>query len=274
MSTPVALTIAGSDPSGGAGIQADLKTFHQFGVYGMSVITLLTVQNTQRVDAVETMPADLVRRQLEAVLEDIPPQAAKTGALGSSGIIEVVAGCAARFGFPLVVDPVMISKHGAPLMDPEARDTLARRLLPRAFLVTPNLPEAAVLAGFAVADPDAMERAARAIAALGPAAVLVKGGHLAGAAVDVLYYQGQMRHFTAPRLGPGGTHGTGCTYSAAITALLAKGGDLGGAIESAKGFITRAIESSPGLGKGCGPVNHHAAVAGAEPRPGRSGGRV
>jgi len=267
MSTPVALTIAGSDPSGGAGIQADLKTFHQFGVYGMSVITLLTVQNTQRVEAVEIMPPDLVRRQLEAVLEDIPPQAAKTGALGSSGIIEVVAACVARFEFPLVVDPVMVGKHGAPLMAPEARDTLARRLLPRTFLLTPNLHEAAVLAGFAVADPDAMERAARAIAALGPAAVLVKGGHLAGAAVDVLYYQGAIRHFEAPRIMSCSTHGTGCTYSAAITAGLAKGRALATAVEIAKGFISRAIESSPGLGKGCGPVNHHAPVSGAEPRP-------
>jgi hydroxymethylpyrimidine/phosphomethylpyrimidine kinase len=266
MSMPVALTIAGSDPSGGAGIQADLKTFHQFGVYGMSVITLLTVQNTQRVDAVEVMPPDLVRRQLEAVLEDIPPQAAKTGALGSSGVIEVVAACAARFEFPLVVDPVMISKHGAPLMDPEARDTLARHLLPRAFLVTPNLHEAAALAGFAVADPGDMERAARAIAALGPEAVLVKGGHLPGEAVDVLYYQGAIRHFTAPRVESRGTHGTGCTYSAAVAAGLAKGCDLGAAVEIAKSFITRAIESSPGLGKGCGPVNHHASLSN-EPRP-------
>jgi hydroxymethylpyrimidine/phosphomethylpyrimidine kinase len=159
-----------------------------------------------------------------------------------------------------VVDPVMISKHGAPLMDPEARDTLARRLLPRAFLVTPNLHEAAALAGFAVADPDSMERAARAIAALGPAAVLVKGGHLVGAAVDVLYYQGEVRQFTAARVESRGTHGTGCTYSAAVAAGLAKGCGLGEAVEIAKTFITRAIESSPGLGKGCGPVNHHARV--------------
>jgi hydroxymethylpyrimidine/phosphomethylpyrimidine kinase len=255
---PVALTIAGSDPSGGAGIQADLKTFHQFGVYGMGVITLLTVQNTQRVDAVETLPADLVRRQLEAVLEDIPPAAAKTGALGSAPVIEAVADCALRFVFPLVVDPVMISKHGAPLLAREAREILVRRLLPRAFLVTPNLHEAGALAGFPVSGLDGMERAARAIAALGPRAVLVKGGHLAGEAVDILYYQSVFRRFQAPRFDSRHTHGTGCTYSAAVTAELAKGRDLVSAVESAKRFITEAIRSSPGLGKGCGPVNHHA----------------
>jgi hydroxymethylpyrimidine/phosphomethylpyrimidine kinase len=255
---PVALTIAGSDPSGGAGLQADLKTFHQFGVYGMSVVTLLTVQNTQRVDAVETLSPDLVRRQLEAVLEDIPPQAAKTGALGSAGVIEAVAASAARFWFPLVVDPVMVSKHGAPLIAPEAREVLVRRLLPHTFLVTPNLHEAAVLAGFPVTDPDSMERAARAIAGLGPRAVLVKGGHLPEEAVDVLYFESRTRRFAAPHLNPRNTHGTGCTYSAAVTAQLARGGDLVEAVETAKRFITRAIEFSPGLGRGCGPVNHHA----------------
>jgi hydroxymethylpyrimidine/phosphomethylpyrimidine kinase len=271
---PVALTIAGSDPSGGAGLQADLKTFHQFGVYGMSVVTLLTVQNTQRVDAVEPLSPDLVRRQLEAVLEDIPPQAAKTGALGTAGVIEAVADCAARFWFPLVVDPVMVSKHAAPLIAPQARETLVKLLLPRAFLVTPNLHEAAALAGFPVADPESMERAARAIAALGPRAVLVKGGHLPGEALDVLYFESRARRFTAPRLDSRHTHGTGCTFSAAITAQLARGSDLAAAVETAKRFITRAIQSSPGLGRGCGPVDHHAAYneiaaprRDTEPRP-------
>ncbi len=255
---PVALTIAGSDPSGGAGLQADLKTFHQFGVYGMSVVTLLTVQNTQRVDAVEVLPAALVRRQLEAVLEDIPPQAAKTGAVGSAEVIEAVAEAAARFWFPLVVDPVMISKHGALLIAREARETLVQRLLPHAFLVTPNLHEAGALAGFPVADPDAMERAARAIAALGPKAVLIKGGHLAGEALDILYYQSALHRFSAPRLDSRHTHGTGCTYSAAIAASLARGGDLLAAVAAAKRYISGAIASAPGLGRGCGPVNHHA----------------
>jgi hydroxymethylpyrimidine/phosphomethylpyrimidine kinase len=257
---PVALTIAGSDPSGGAGIQADLKTFHQFGVYGMSVITLLTVQNTQSVGAVEVMTPDLVARQLEAVLDDIPPQAAKTGALGSSEVIEVVAERARGFSFPLVVDPVMISKHGAPLMAEEARQTLLRRLLPVTFLVTPNLQEAAALTGVEVHDVAGMEAAARRIAGLGPQAVLIKGGHLSEDAIDVLYYQGVIRHYRARRIDSPNTHGTGCTYSAAITAELSKGAALEAAIGQAKQFITRAIAGNPGLGKGCGPVDHHAEV--------------
>lgn len=257
---PVALTIAGSDPSGGAGIQADLKTFHQFDVYGMSVITLLTVQNTQRVSAVEPVSARLVREQLEAVLEDIPPQAAKSGALGTVENIEVVADCARRAAFPLVVDPVMISKHGAALIAADARQALVRLLLPEAFLLTPNLHEAAALIGTGVEDVEAMEEAARRIAQMGPKAVLVKGGHLTDDAVDLLYYRGQIQKFTARRVSSENTHGTGCTYSAAITAELAKGRELEAAIETAKRFITRAIAGNPGLGKGCGPVNHHAST--------------
>jgi len=257
---PVALTIAGSDPSGGAGILADLKTFHQFGVYGEAVITLLTVQNTLRVDAIEIVAPDLVRRQIDVLLEDIPPQAVKTGALGSAAMIEAVAEAAARFSFPLVVDPVMISKRGAPLLPPDACDTLIRRLLPRAFLVTPNLHEASALAGFPVTNPDEMERAVRVIAQLGPRAVLLKGGHLAGDALDLLFYQGALARYSAPRVETPHTHGTGCTYSAAITASLARGLDLPAAVKVAKRFITRAIASAPGLGHGSGPVNHHAEV--------------
>ena len=257
---PVALTIAGSDPSGGAGLQADLKTFHQFGVYGMSVVTLLTVQNTERVDAVEPLDPRLVREQLEAVVSDIPPQAAKTGALGTSGIITIVAEAFRRLPFPLVVDPVMISKHGAALIAEDARETLIRDLLPLAFLVTPNLHEAAALAGIPVTGPAGMQEAARRIAGLGPQAVLVKGGHLTGDALDVLYYQGEIRTFSARRVDTKNTHGSGCTYSAAITAGLAKGSDLEAAIEIAKRYITRAIAESPGLGKGCGPVEHHAGI--------------
>ncbi len=256
--TVVALTIAGSDPSGGAGIQADLKTFHQHGVYGMSVITLLTVQNTVQVKAVEVLPASLVIAQIQAVVEDIPPSAAKTGALGNADVIEALAEVAASFTFPLVVDPVMISKHGATLLQDDARSVLTKRLLPRAFLVTPNLHEASLLAGIPVSDPASMEEAARRIEALGPKAVLVKGGHLAQEAVDVLYHAGNMRHYSAPRNKTRHTHGTGCTYSAAITAELAKGRALPEAVASAKKFITRAIETNPGLGRGCGPVNHHA----------------
>ncbi len=253
--------MAGSDPSGGAGLQADLKTFHQFGVYGMSVVTLVTVQNTRRVRAVKPLDAELVREQLEAVLEDIPPGAAKTGALGTTEIIEVIAAAAGRFAFPLVVDPVMISKHGAALIAEDAREALVRRLLPAAFLVTPNLAEAAALAGIPVAGIDAMEEAARRIAGLGPRAVLVKGGHLGGDAVDVLYYKDRLRRFSARRVDSKNTHGTGCTYSAAITAGLARGSDLETAIEAAKRYITEAIAQSPGLGSGCGPVDHHARLS-------------
>ena len=256
----VALTIAGSDPSGGAGIQADLKTFHQRDVYGTGVITLLTVQNTLGITEVETLRPELIIAQLEAVLADIPPSAAKTGALGNASIVSAVADAAAHFGFPLVVDPVMVSKHGVPLMAEEASSALLERLLPRAFLVTPNLHEAAVLAGMPVHDLRTMEDAARRIAEAGVEAVLIKGGHLEGEAVDVLFRHGKTTRYASPRIDTRHTHGTGCTYSAAITAELAKGRDLECAVSTAKSFITEAIRSSPGLGRGNGPVNHHAVI--------------
>jgi hydroxymethylpyrimidine/phosphomethylpyrimidine kinase len=258
---PIALTIAGSDPSGGAGLQADLKTFHQFGVYGEAVVTLITVQNTLRVSRVECLPADLVVEQIRAVLEDVRPQAAKTGALGNRAIVEAVAEAAAEFDFPLVVDPVLISKHGAPLLAEDARAALIERLIPRAALLTPNLHEAAALAGFPVRDPDQMRRAAEAIAKLGARAVLVKGGHLETGATDVLLADGRFYEFPAPRIATRHTHGTGCTYSAAIAACLARGLGLPDAVRAAKAFITEAIRTNPGLGGGAGPVNHHARVA-------------
>jgi hydroxymethylpyrimidine/phosphomethylpyrimidine kinase len=257
---PIALTIAGSDPSGGAGLQADLKTFHQFGVYGEAVVTLITVQNTLRVSRVECLPADLVVEQIRAVLEDVRPQAAKTGALGNRAIVEAVAEAAAEFDFPLVVDPVLISKHGAPLLAEDARAALIERLIPRAALLTPNLHEAATLAGFPVRDPDQMRRAAEAIAKLGARAVLVKGGHLETGATDVLLADGRFYEFPAPRIATRHTHGTGCTYSAAIAACLARGLGLPDAVRAAKAFITEAIRTNPGLGGGAGPVNHHARV--------------
>ena len=260
MAVPVALTIAGSDPSGGAGVQADLKTFHQFGVYGEAVITLLTVQNTRTVSRVECLETALILEQLGAVLDDIPPGAAKTGALGSRAIVEAVAAAAAGFRFPLVVDPVMLSKHGAPLLDGAAVEALRARLIPRATLVTPNLAEAAALAGIEVSSLDQMREAARRIAGLGAGAVLVKGGHRAGDATDVLFAEGVLHEFPAPRVDTPHTHGTGCTYSAAITAGLAGGAPLEIAVARAKRFIACAIASSPGLGHGAGPVNHHAVV--------------
>jgi hydroxymethylpyrimidine/phosphomethylpyrimidine kinase len=253
----VALTIAGSDPSGGAGLQADLKTFHQFGVYGEAVVTLITVQNTRGVARVETLAPDLIVQQIEAVLEDIPPNTAKTGALGNRMVVEAIAKLS--FKFPLVVDPVMISKHGARLIDLDAQRALVDHLLPRAYLLTPNLHEASALAGFPVNDRDSMCRAAEKLAGLGAANVLVKGGHLRGDALDILYmHNGGFREFCAPRIDTPHTHGTGCTYSAAITAELAKGTPLVQAIELGKVFVTEAIRTNPGLGGGSGPLNHHA----------------
>ena len=256
---PVALTIAGSDPSGGAGIQADLKTFHQFGVYGEAVITLLTVQNTARVSRVETVAPALVEEQLEAVLEDIRPGAAKTGALGNEDIVNAVAEAAAEFDFPLVVDPVMISKHGAPLVSEAAMRAIAGRLAPRAFLLTPNLEEAAALTGIRIDGIGDMRRAAEALAAMGARAVLVKGGHLPDCATDVLFDGSRWHEFPAERIATRNTHGTGCTYSAAITAELARGTELVEAAARAKRFIGEAIRTNPGLGRGPGPVNHFAA---------------
>ena len=256
--SPVALTIAGSDPSGGAGIQADLKTFHQHGVYGEAVITLVTVQNTRSVSAVHVLDPALVVDQIRAVISDIPPRAAKTGALGNAAVIEAVAKEAASFSFPLVVDPVMISKHGASLMADDARTAARELLLPVAFLLTPNLHEAAALTGTSVESVADMKRAAERLCGIGCAAVLVKGGHLEGRATDVLLANGGFHEFTAERVDTVHTHGTGCTYSAAITANLSKAMNLLDAVAQAKKYITRAIKTNEGLGGGSGPVNHFA----------------
>ena len=256
---PVALTIAGSDPSGGAGIQADLKTFHRFGVYGEAAITLITVQNTTGVRRVECLAPDLAAEQIRAVLEDIPPDAIKLGALGTAAIIEAVAAALAGSHAPLVIDPVMISKHGAPLMDAGAVEAFRRLLVPRAFLITPNLPEAAALTGEPVETRDQMVQAAAALVRMGARAALVKGGHLEGAEAPDLLFAGSAEFFTAPRVETPHTHGTGCTYAAAITAELARGSDLRTAVARAKRFVTAAIETAPRLGAGHGPVNHFAA---------------
>lgn len=257
---PVALTIAGSDPIGGAGIQADLKAFHQFGVYGEAVITLLTVQNTVRVTRVDCIPAELVLAQLAAILEDIPPQAAKTGALGNREIVEAIAAAAADFRFPLVVDPVMISKHGQPLISPDAIVAVRELLLPRAALICPNLQEAEELTGIEVRSIDDMRTAAQRLCELGAKAALVKGGHLQESAVDVLYDGKEWREFTAQHFETPHTHGTGCTLTAGITAELARGASLEAAVARAKSYVTQAIRSNPGLGHGAGPLNHHAAT--------------
>lgn len=257
---PVALTIAGSDPSGGAGIQADLKTFHQFGVYGEAVITLVTVQNTVAFERVEYLKADLVAAQIRAVVSDIPPQAAKTGALGNREIIEAVADLAPSFRFPLIVDPVIASKHGGALLAGDAIASLKTRLLPHAFLLTPNLEEAELLTGREVRDVPGMKTAAEALRSLGPRAVLVKGGHMSGNAIDVLLHAGGFVEFPGERIESRHTHGTGCTFSAAITALLASGQELVKAVRTAKQYVSEAIRTNPGLGAGAGPLNHHAAV--------------
>jgi len=258
--TAVALTVAGSDPSGGAGLQADLKTFERHDVYGCAVVTLITVQNTRGVMRVVPLDAELVGAQLDAVLDDIPPRAWKTGALGSRAIVEVIAARAARLaptGVSLVVDPVMISKHGASLIDDAARDALVHALLPHCALVTPNLHEAAALTGQRVTTLAEARDAARAIAALGPRAVLVKGGHLDGAPVDVLFADGALHELRGERIETRHTHGTGCTLSAAITARLARGELLLDACLAAKRWLAQALRTAPGLGAGVGPVNHH-----------------
>ncbi len=255
----VALTIAGSDPSGGAGIQADLKTFHQFEVYGEAVITLVTVQNTVSFERAEVLKPDLVAAQIRAVIADIPPAAAKTGALGNEAIIETVASLARGFRFPLIVDPVMASKRGGTLLSPDAIAALKTRLLPCAFLLTPNLEEAELLTGRKVRDVDGMRAAAESLRDLGARGVLVKGGHLSGSAMDVLLCDQGFVEFPGERVESRHTHGTGCTFSAAITALLANGQELVEAIRIAKNYVYDAIRTSPGLGAGSGPLNHHAA---------------
>ena len=269
METPVALTIAGSDPSGGAGIQADLKTFHQHAVYGTAAITLLTVQNTQRVSRVVVMDARLVTEQVEAVLDDLPPGAVKTGALGDRAVVEAVAAIAKTLDAPLVVDPVMVSKHGARLIADDAAEVVRDRLMPHATLVTPNAHEAGWMCGFEVTDLESAARAARCLAQVGAKAVLVKGGHVDGAeAVDVLWLDGAIHELSAPRVDTPHTHGTGCTYSAAITARLALGEGLLEAVTGAKGWLTEALMSPPGVGEGIGPLEHRTPVTRNSQPPG------
>lgn len=252
---PSALTIAGSDPSGGAGIQADIKTFQQFSVFGMSVVTLVTAQNTREVSRVEILSEDLVLAQLDAVLSDIPPTAAKTGALGNASIVKLIAERAKTFLFPLVVDPVMVSKHGMLLLDSEAVAVVRDYLLPVATLLTPNIPEAAMLTGFEIHDEAGMLKAAKRLCELGAKNVLLKGGHLQGSATDILYSADISIQFPQERIHSNNTHGTGCVYSAAITALLARGHELPDAVSRAKKFVTNAIRTAPHLGTGFGPIN-------------------
>ncbi|OLC02939.1 MAG: bifunctional hydroxymethylpyrimidine kinase/phosphomethylpyrimidine kinase [Gemmatimonadetes bacterium 13_1_40CM_69_22] len=262
----IALTIAGSDSGGGAGVQADLKTFHQFGVFGTSVITAVTAQNTLGVRAWQALPAALVTQQIDALADDLPPAAVKSGMLGSAELVETVAaGIAGRRLPNYVLDPVMIATSGDRLLNADAEQLIARRLVPLARLVTPNLAEAAILVGTDVRNRADMERAGRALVQLGATAALMKGGHLAGdEIVDVLVSDGTVRRFTRARLDTTSTHGTGCTLSAAITAGLAHGRPLERAVEDALDFVHRAMAAAPGLGKGHGPLNHFVP---APPRP-------
>lgn len=257
MLIPKALTIAGSDSGGGAGIQADLKTFSAFRVFGMSVITAVTAQNSLGVQGVENLPPAFVARQLRSVLEDFGADAAKCGMLSTAPIIEAVAAeLTERRIEKLVVDPVMVAKSGDRLLQPDAGAALADRILPLALVVTPNLPEAEVLAGMRVAEPEDMEEAARRIHLMGPRFVLVKGGHLKGDATDLLWNGREFTRFTGPRLDSPNTHGTGCTFSAAIAAGLARGQALGDAIRSAKAYVTRAIREGFQAGRGVGQLRH------------------
>ena len=255
---PRALTVAGSDSGGGAGIQADLKTFQAHGVWGMSAITAVTVQNTKGVSGFQELSPETVRDQIQAVVTDIGADAAKTGMLASVPIIEAVAEAVAETGVPnLVVDPVFVSKHGHPLLHEEAVGALRERILPLATLATPNLPESAGLAGFPVQTPEDMERAGKAILDLGANAVLVKGGHLegGGAATDLLVTAEGAEPIRGDRIDTPHTHGTGCVLSASIAAYLALGEDLVNAVMKGKEFVTGAIRAALQIGEGIGPVD-------------------
>ena len=256
MKVPVALTIAGSDSGGGAGIQADLKTFAFLGVHGTSAITAITAQNTVTVTDIFELPVALIRAQIAAVVEDIGVQAAKTGMLASIEIIEAVASAISAYGIRnLVVDPVMVAKGGARLLRDDAVDALRTHLLPLAAIITPNLPEAQVLLGRKISTLAERRDAARELVALGARAAVVKGGHAEDDVTDVYWDGSQLIELPAARIVTRHTHGSGCVFSAAIAAGLANGRDPLAAVREAKEFIGRAIESSLELGRGHGPVN-------------------
>ena len=254
------LIVAGSDSGGGAGIQADIKTATMHGVFAMTAVTAITVQDTRGVHGVHVIPDEVIADQMAACLIDIGADAVKTGMLHSAGTIETVARVLGRQApdVPLVVDPGMVAKGGARLIDETAVDAMKAHLFPRASVITPNLPEAAALLGSAeIADVAAMEEAGRALLAFGPRAVLMKGGHLPGDQVsDLLITKGGMSRYDGPRIESRDTHGTGCTLASAIASGLAQGLALSDAVAAARAYVTRAIESAPGLGHGHGPLNH------------------
>jgi hydroxymethylpyrimidine/phosphomethylpyrimidine kinase len=259
-----ALTIAGSDSGGGAGIQADLKTFMAFGVYGMSAITALTAQNTVGVQGIFDVSPEFVREQIRSVMTDIGTDAAKTGMLSNAGIVKAVAEAVREFRIPnLVVDPVMIAKSGASLLAPEARKALGEELLPLATVVTPNVFEAEAILGRRIEDLDAMKKAARELQNIGCQWVVVKGGHLdiESQAVDVLCGGRELILFRSPRLESICTHGSGCTFASAVTAGLARGLTPPDAVKRAKDYVTEAIRKGVSMGRGHGPADHLAGVS-------------
>jgi hydroxymethylpyrimidine/phosphomethylpyrimidine kinase len=253
-----ALTIAGSDSGGGAGIQADLKTFAAHGVYGTTAITAITAQNTVSVTAVASLSADLVIAQIEAVAADIELHAIKTGMLATAAIVEAVAATIEELSLPnVVVDPVMVAKSGDRLLDADALQALRLTLLPRAMIVTPNIPEAEALAGGAITSGGALREAARAIHALGPAAVVITGGHAPGDEIlDLLFDGAQFTELRTPRIETRNTHGTGCTFASAIAARLACGATLRDAVEDAQRYVARAVRHGLSIGHGHGPLGH------------------
>ena len=256
---PHALTIAGSDSGGGAGIQADLKTFAAFGVYGMSAVTAVTAQNTQTVSSVQEIDLEVIAAQIDAVVADIRIDVVKTGMLSSAGIVELVAEKATEHNFTkLVVDPVMVAATGARLLEEDSVESIRKRLLPLATVVTPNLPEAEVIAGVEVMDRAGMEEAARRIQALGPRYVVVKGGHFedSESADDLLFDGAEFEIFSANRVKTRNNHGTGCTFASALAAGIAHGHGVTQSVGDAKGYVTQAMTNAFPVGGGHGPLNH------------------
>lgn len=257
VNTKKVLTIAGSDCSGGAGIQADLKTFAAHGVYGMSAIVSVVAENTSRVLDTQDITPEMIEKQIDAVFEDIGVDAVKVGMLSRAACMKAVARGLQKYGPQnVVIDPVMVAKNGCPLMRPDSMDALIRDILPLADLLTPNIPEAERIANVKIDSAQDMERAAKRIFALGAKNVLIKGGHAAGDALDILFDGKEFWHFSAERIDTKNTHGTGCTFSSAIASNLALGLDLKQAVKRAKDYVTMAIGHSLSIGKGCGPTHH------------------
>jgi len=264
--TKIALTIAGSDSGGGAGIQADLKTFHQFGVFGTSAVVAITAQNTIGVHSVFPIPVEMVQAQIDAVADDLPPDAFKTGMLATVDLVKAVAEVIKRRGFPnYVLDPVMVATSGDPLLDKQAERTVREYLVSLSTLVTPNLDEASILVEDEIDSIDRMERAGKTLVGMGAKAALIKGGHLEeDEIVDVLVSEDSVCRMSHPKIDTTSTHGTGCTLSSAIVAGLALGRDVEDAVLVGLDFVQRAIATAPGLGQGFGPLNHFVSPGASE----------